>query len=272
VDSSFRDRLGRKLYREVDKYVHDGKKKEYQVQALVEFFDLNSNDFTYFVGKENTTEGDVVYTHISWIDKRFSHFKSQKQYKVFSKDVTLGVTDSSSGFDKLSTISALSADHTVDPLCFTVLVSETKSCFIDEVKFFMPHYSWLQIHESKSTWFVDGDRANISAVEDLITQDSTVVLCLYHFTGTYRTTTIHWNQWFSSRPSGLVLEPVGLLLNHWFLNGTSGTTILTYHTTTLTTTRKLHKASRAGSKVIQLLRWKSASSVSDKKSLEVIFT
>lgn len=107
---------------------------------------------------------------------------------MFSKDVTFGVIDSNSGFDKLSTISALNADHTIDPLCFTMLVSETKTSFKDEMKFFMHHYSWLQLEENKSTWFVDGDRANISAIEDVIAEDSTVVLCLYHFTGIPRTT------------------------------------------------------------------------------------
>ena len=63
VDPSFRDRSGRKLYREVDAYVHDGKKREYQVQTLIEFFDLNPNDFIYYIGKENAIEGEV-FMHI----------------------------------------------------------------------------------------------------------------------------------------------------------------------------------------------------------------
>ena len=184
VDSTFRNKLGSKLQREVNSFVHDGKKREYQVQALIEFFKQNTERFVWYEGKEKI-DGQVVYTHISWIDKRFSHFKSKKKFKVFSKDVTFGVIDSNSGFDKLSTISGLNADHTVDPLCFTMLVSETKNCFLEEMNFFMTHYPWLSIADTKSTWFVDGDRANISAVETTVCPGSPVVLCLYHFTGMY---------------------------------------------------------------------------------------
>ena len=84
VDPSFRDRLGRKLYREVDAYVHDGKKREYQVETLIQFFDLNPNDFIYYIGKENTIEGENLLS-ISWIDKRFDHLKKKNSIKFLVK-------------------------------------------------------------------------------------------------------------------------------------------------------------------------------------------
>jgi hypothetical protein len=41
----------------------------------------------------------------------------------------------------------------------------------------------LNLKESRSTWFVDGDKKNIIAVENVLPL-ATVTLCLYHLSGT----------------------------------------------------------------------------------------
>jgi len=182
VNSMWRNCLSHKLWYDVDKLVHSGVKRLDQTQALVTYLESNSEHYIKFEGKDDSG----TLTHISWIDVRFDHFKRKEKKIVFSKDVTFGVVDCNSGFDKLSTISALNADHTVDPLCFTLVVKETKECFTEEMEFFCHHYSWLNLKDSRSTWFVDGDKKNIIAVEKVLPL-ATVTLCLYHLAGTMYT-------------------------------------------------------------------------------------
>jgi hypothetical protein len=139
VSSTWRNSLSHKLWYDVDKLVHSGVKRLDQTQALVSFLESNSEHYIKYEGKDD----DGTLTHISWIDVRFDHFRRKEKKIVFSKDVTFGVVDCNSGFDKLSTISALNADHTVDPLCFTLMVKETKECFIAAIAFGTGRIWWL---------------------------------------------------------------------------------------------------------------------------------
>jgi hypothetical protein len=178
VKQTWRKSLSNKLWYDVDKIIHSGVKRVDQTKALVDYLEINSEHYIKYEGRDD----DGNMTHISWIDKRFDHFKSREKKIVFAKDVTFGVIDCNSGFDKLSTISALNADHTVDPLCFTVMVKETKECFTEEMEFFCQHYSWLGLKDSRSTWFVDGDKKSIIALETVLPL-AAVTLCLYHLSG-----------------------------------------------------------------------------------------
>ena len=185
VPMKFRSRLGKKIYREAMNIQHEGLKRECQVPEFKSL--LENENYVYKVHYQGDST-DVI--GISWIDKRLGAFYEQKQVKVLSKDVTFGVFDQNSGFSKLSTICSLTADHKVDPLCFSVLLSETEEFFTKEIQFFKQQYSWLHFEEEPTTWFVDGDKGNISAIERIIPL-STVTLCLYHFAGIYIHLHIH---------------------------------------------------------------------------------
>lgn len=178
VDLDWRKNLSSKLLYDVDKIIHSGVKRLDQSKTLLAYLEVNSDHYIKYIGKDD----DSTMTHISWIDKRFDHFQRKERKIVFSKDVTFGVVDCNSGFDKLSTISALNADHTIDPLCFTIMVKETKECFLEEMEFFCQHYSWLDLKTNRSTWFVDGDKKNIIAVEKVLPM-AAITLCLYHLAG-----------------------------------------------------------------------------------------
>ena len=178
VKMTWRKSLSNKLWYDVDKIIHTGIKRVDQTKALVDYLEVNSEHYIRYEGRDD----DGTMTHISWIDKRFDHYKNKEKKIVFAKDVTFGVVDCNSGFDKLSTIYSLNADHTVDPLCFTVMVKETKECFTEEMEFFCQHYSWLGLKDSRSTWFVDGDKKNIIALETVLPL-AAITLCLYHLSG-----------------------------------------------------------------------------------------
>lgn len=178
VPVKYRSRLGKKIYREAKEVQHRGVSRCDQTKEFRS--KLQSEHFKH---KVHFREGTSEVIGISWIDTRMEGYKSKKRVKVLSKDVTFGVIDQNSGFAKLSTICSLNADHTLDPLCFSILLSETEEFFYDELSFFKEEYSWLNFEEESTTWFVDGDRGNINAIERTI-PNCAVTLCLYHFAGT----------------------------------------------------------------------------------------
>lgn len=96
---------------------------------------------------------------------------------VFTADVTHGICDSRAGPHRISFISAIDEAHNVDPVVFSMIESEDKDTFVNELLFLLELDPTLPNRDV--VFIVDGDRGRIAALK-LVLPRAHIFLCMWH--------------------------------------------------------------------------------------------
>ena len=155
----------------------DGIALENQLQALETILRANENYKVAFLQQADEAGGNQYrYVSVVMSDKRLLPPVGE-DILVVTSDVTFGVTDPRTGFDKLDMVTMLTAGREVFPLAVALITNEDSRTFEHNFRFILEEYPHLET--AVFVLLVDGDPAKILAARTVF-KNVIIILCLYH--------------------------------------------------------------------------------------------
>ena len=157
-----------------------------ELEALLKLFHEDPTNFSVskleLVGNGYDSEapavsqGELTFAAVAWIDRRMLP-PGDEAITVIQSDVTFGMTNPGSGFDKLDVWCSASMSRGLNVLMMVLIRNESARTFQHNVEFLCTEFPHLKTDEF--VMVIDGDPAKILAVRSVCAA-VIIVLCLKH--------------------------------------------------------------------------------------------